>query len=184
MRILWAFFILGLGALACNPPSARDLEFSGARAYSLVEEQLAFGPLIPGSEASREAGDWILAQLGEAGWDTYQQAFSYQGIGLRNLGARRGLSEGDLILFGTHYDTRPIADNDPLGQELPVPGANDGASGVAVLLELARVIPPDLPGCSLSWRFSTPRTAGAWRVGIGSSAPPTTWRIARQIQAR
>ena len=52
--------------------------------------------------------------------------------------AKRG--EGPIVLLGTHYDTRPLADRDPNDRTEPVPGANDGASGVGVLLELARTL--------------------------------------------
>lgn len=62
---------------------------------------------------------------------------------MRNLiGKSTGLGQQP-ILLGTHYDTRPVADRDPHNPSQPVPGANDGASGVAVLLELARVLDPD-----------------------------------------
>ena len=63
-----------------------------------------------------------------------------RGVQARNIIARKGA--GPLIILGAHYDTRPLADldPDPAKRHLPVPGANDGASGVAILLELARVL--------------------------------------------
>jgi Zn-dependent M28 family amino/carboxypeptidase len=63
----------------------------------------------------------------------------------RDLLAKFGPSGEPPILLGTHYDTRPLADQDPVAPDLAVPGANDGASGVAVLLELARVLPSEPP---------------------------------------
>jgi Zn-dependent M28 family amino/carboxypeptidase len=66
---------------------------------------------------------------------------------IRNIVAKRGNGH-PWVLLGAHYDSRFVADHDPdpAKQTQPVPGANDGASGVAVLLELARVLPPDAPG--------------------------------------
>jgi len=60
----------------------------------------------------------------------------------RNVIATRG--SGATVLLGTHYDTRPVAENDPLEPNSPVPGANDGASGVGVLLEVARTLDPTI----------------------------------------
>ncbi len=82
-----------------------------------------------------EAEDWLVER----------QELSINGKSIINLIASRGV--GEYILLGAHYDTRILADQDP-NRSLrgdPVPGANDGASGVAVLLELARTLPEDLP---------------------------------------
>ena len=67
------------------------------------------------------------------------QDFVYGGERLRNVIAKKG--EGPVVMLGTHYDTRPLADERPLrDRSEPVLGANDGGSGMAVLLELARVL--------------------------------------------
>jgi Zn-dependent M28 family amino/carboxypeptidase len=68
-----------------------------------------------------------------------------EGMAYRNLVARYGPRTDAPLVLGTHYDTRPLADRDPTSPGEPVPGANDGASGVGVLLELARVLPRDAP---------------------------------------
>lgn len=117
--------------------------FSGDRAFELVARQMEFGPRPTGSEANRLLGNWILSHLEELGWevsdDLHPVDLEGDTVLVRNLVASRG--EGDTIIIGAHYDTRLLADNDPdpSQRSLPVPGANDGASGVAVLLELARV---------------------------------------------
>jgi glutaminyl-peptide cyclotransferase len=116
----------------------------GDRALRLVAEQVAFGPRIPGTEASVHALDWIEESLAAQDWETSVESAVYRGVQLRNLVGRRGSSAAGPIIIGTHYDTRPSADQDALAPHAPVPGANDGASGVAVLLELARVLPPDM----------------------------------------
>ncbi|MBS3753755.1 MAG: M28 family peptidase [Anaerolineales bacterium] len=88
---------------------------------------------------------WIITNLKESGWEVELQMGEMMGNPVQNVIAYRQ-QDGDHILLGAHYDTRLYADQDPdpeLRKE-PVPGANDGASGVAVLLELARVLPKEM----------------------------------------
>jgi len=120
------------------------VDFEGARAYMHVEAQVAFGPRITGTEGSLAAGDYMAAELMDAGWAVEFQPFVYQGVEARNLIARANVGKGSIIILGAHYDTRRRADQDPELPDAPVPGANDGASGVAVLLELARTLDRDV----------------------------------------
>ena len=114
--------------------------FDGERAYRHVIAQMAFGPRIVGTEGNRKAGDYIAEQLEEAGWSAEFQEFTYRGVPVRNVIGRANVGKGPIIILGAHYDTRAWADEDSAHPRDPVPGANDGASGVAVLLELARVL--------------------------------------------
>jgi glutaminyl-peptide cyclotransferase len=129
---------LGAGLSGCTPAAPRH--FSGDLAYRHVEAQMAIGARIPGTEGSQQARDYIVAELERQGWAVATQTVAFRGVPLINIVGRRG--EGPIVLFGAHYDTRRYADHDPdpARQQDPVPGANDGASGVAVLLELARVL--------------------------------------------
>jgi hypothetical protein len=122
-----------------TPPAGR---FDGERALATVADQLAFGPRWPGSAGHISVGDYIVDELRAAGWSVEEQHFEYQSFPGRNLIARGNQGKGDLVVLGAHYDTRKIADQTPGAAEagLPVPGAVDGASGVAVLLELARAL--------------------------------------------
>jgi hypothetical protein len=117
-------------------PPAR--EFLGEAAYEHVLKQVELGPRPTGSAAGRETGDYIIETLRAAGWEVEEQPFDYHGLKARNIIARAG--KGPVAVLGAHYDTRLRADEDPdpARQSDPVMGANDGASGVAVLLELAR----------------------------------------------
>ncbi|MGC8959491.1 MAG: M28 family peptidase [Chloroflexia bacterium] len=134
--------LLGLllaGALwGCAP--AGPAHFSGELAYRHVQAQMERGPRIPGTEGWQQVGDDIVAELRRQGWEVQEQRFSYAGVTVRNIVGIRG--RGPAVFFGAHYDTRRYAnrDPDPARRNDPVPGANDGASGVAVLLELARVL--------------------------------------------
>jgi Zn-dependent M28 family amino/carboxypeptidase len=126
-------------------PTAFGERFEGERAYADVLAQMAIGPRPAGSEAHARTVDWLVESLASAGWRTEVQELDIEGRTVRNVIARRGAGS-EWVILGAHYDTRLLADQDPdaARRTEPVPGANDGASGVAVLLELARVLPRDL----------------------------------------
>jgi glutaminyl-peptide cyclotransferase len=121
----------------CSRPRPH-LSFDGDRAYQHVLKQCAFGSRPVGSEENRETAEYISTTLQNLGWAVEMQEFTYRGVIGRNVIASRGT--GPLILLGAHYDTRSIADRDPVDPTRPVPGADDGASGAAVLLELGRTL--------------------------------------------
>lgn len=124
--------------------SVSEGSFNGTRSFADLEYQMSLGPRIPASTAHDQIVQWLVRSLRSSGWQVELQETEYQGQTVRNVIAKRGTGEPWIIL-GAHYDTRLIADNDPdpESRDEPVPGANDGASGVAVLLELARVLPRD-----------------------------------------
>lgn len=138
MGVLAWYGMVGYGFLPKPPPTPIPTRFDGLAAYAYVLAQMEFGPRPTGSEANRKLGDYIIEQLRTTGWEAFEQPFTYRGVAGRNIIGRSG--SGPLILIGAHYDTRRRADNDPdpAKRSEPVPGANDGASGTAVLLELAR----------------------------------------------
>jgi glutaminyl-peptide cyclotransferase len=119
-------------------PMETPASFDGRRAYTDAAAFMAFGPRVSGSEANRRAGDWILAQLQAAGWATFTNEGSAHGVVVRNLAGRKGA--GPILILAAHYDSRRRADRDPVATGEPVPGAEDGASGVSVLLECARTL--------------------------------------------
>jgi glutaminyl-peptide cyclotransferase len=117
------------------------LSFDGRRAYKDVLAQVAFGPRIPNSQAHTKTIAYIQEELRKAGWQTEIQKSTWRGYSIQNIIASRD-NQTPQIILGAHYDSRLLADQDPgTGSNAPVPGANDGASGVAVLLELARKLP-------------------------------------------
>ena len=118
--------------------------FDGERAYADIQAQVAFGARGHGSDGHAKVQEWMREELESAGWQVEVQESELMGHPIKNLIARRG-DESPQIILGAHYDTRLISDNDPdpAKQALPSLGANDGASGVAVLIELARVLPED-----------------------------------------
>jgi Zn-dependent M28 family amino/carboxypeptidase len=116
--------------------------FSGESAYQMVLDQMNFGPRTPGSLAHQFTQQYIQDKLVTYGWKVEVQNVEFGGHQVNNIIARRGTS-GLITLLGAHYDTRLYAteDSEESARNSPVPGANDGASGVAVLLELARTLP-------------------------------------------
>ena len=120
-------------------PTAEPLIFDGQSSYDYLLAQMAFGPRWPGSPGHAAVGDYIIEQLAALSWQVEEQRFPYQDITGRNLIGRANVGVGPIIILGAHYDSRKIADQTPDTTE-PVPGAVDGASGVAVLLELARTL--------------------------------------------
>lgn len=121
------------------------LIFNGELAYNYVLAQVAIGPRPTGSEAGWATGDFIIDELTQLGWQAEAQEFFFKGVRGRNIIGRKEGGSGPVIILGAHYDTRPAADQDPVPtlREEWIDGANDGASGVAVLLELARVLEQD-----------------------------------------
>jgi glutaminyl-peptide cyclotransferase len=119
--------------------------FDEQRAFRDIEYQLSLGPRTIGSEAHTKTINYIQSQLSDDGWNVEVQDLVDNGHPIQNVIAKRGKGSPWIIL-GAHFDSRFFADQDPdpANKELPVPGANDGASGVAVILELGRSLPSHL----------------------------------------
>ena len=120
-------------------------DFSADSAYQYVASQLAFGNRTPGSPAWERCGQWIAAQMGR--WcdtvvvqDFHTTLWDGRRVPGRNIVASTNPSATRRVLLAAHWDSRLWADHDPdeANQRKPVPGANDGASGAAVLMEMAR----------------------------------------------
>lgn len=122
--------------------------FSADSAYSYIDRQVAFGPRVPGSEAHRQCRDWLIASLKRFGADTVYvqdaQVKAYNGdkLPITNIIACYNSGASKRVLLAAHWDSRPWADEDPdtTKHRQPVMAANDGASGVAVMLEVARLL--------------------------------------------
>jgi glutaminyl-peptide cyclotransferase len=112
---------------------------NGNDIYLHIQDQLSFGPRIPGSKSSQLTSDYFKNILESFGWNVVFQEFEFDGVKLRNVIAKNSPNPPQLIL-GAHYDTRQISDRDPdkTKRSLPVPGAIDGASGSALLLQLGK----------------------------------------------
>src|SRR5512143_60610 len=127
-----------------TPPAAVPVMFDGQRAYEDVKTQVAFGSRVPGTEGHARVEKWIGEELTKAGWQVEVQQTEALGHPVHNIVAKRSDASPQIVI-GAHYDSRMFADHDPdpAQHSKPVPAANDGASGVAVLLELARSLPKE-----------------------------------------
>ena len=120
--------------------------FDAQRAFEILKKQCEFGPRPPGSSAHRETQNYLFTELKKYANNVQLQPHQYKVNGitlhLNNILAEFGALGGETLLLAAHWDTRPFADRDPKreNQDKPILGANDGASGVAVLLEIARVL--------------------------------------------
>lgn len=155
-----------LAASACTgeggkgePPLAAG-PFDGERALGYVREQLAFGPRVPGTEGHRAAGDWIERLARERADTVIVQQWTHTtadgaALPMRNIFARFRPAAAERVLYVAHWDTRPRSEraSDSTRRALPVPGANDGGSGVAVLLELAALLKKTPPAVGVDLLF-------------------------------
>lgn len=156
--------VLGLGtacsgtaktsaAAAPAGPESPIGNFNADSAYSFVERQVAFGPRVPGSDAHARCAQWLEATLAGFGPDTVftqrgtATAFNGKQLPVYNVFASFNSTAPRRVLLMAHWDSRPWADNetDAVLRDTPIDGANDGASGVGVLLEIARNLSAKAP---------------------------------------
>jgi len=153
MRRAIIIAITGLFIASCNPnkrtPAVVALNpcpsFNEDSAYAFIENQLAFGYRIPETEAHQACGDFLVQKLSNYGFSVTEQVDTVTVYGekifpLRNILASVNTNAKKRVLLAAHWDSRHIADYDPEQADKPFASANDGASGVACILELARNI--------------------------------------------
>jgi len=152
-------FVLVLFLVSCNEepkttnvpavekPRVKVPSFNKDSAFVFVEKQLEFGPRVPGSESHAACRDWMIELFESYGAEVIQQDFLatiYTGQSLEssNIIAQFNPKHKERVILSAHWDTRFIAeeDSDKSRREDPIPGADDGASGVAVLLEIGRLL--------------------------------------------
>lgn len=119
--------------------------FSSDSAYSYIQQQVDFGPRVPNTPAHRQTADWLVNKFQSFGLEVQRQEFTaktYDGLNweLTNIVASLQPEASKRILIAAHWDTRRLADKDSDRIKEPIDGANDGGSGVGVILELARVL--------------------------------------------
>lgn len=128
---------------SCKGKEPEGGKFDGESAMRYAKAQLDFGPRIPGTVGAQKAGDWIVNEMKQRADTVIVQTWTHvtqdgKQLPMRNILARFNPTATDRILYVTHWDTRPISDGSQnLGErQLPVPGANDGASGVGLFVAL------------------------------------------------
>jgi Peptidase family M28 len=176
LRIALPLPLLLATAAGCSPPPR---EFDESAAWRHLETQVAFGPRIPGSQGHANTLAYLREHLeacaDAVSIDTFDGvcALDSTAMTLHNVVAVFRPDAPRRLLFGAHWDTRPFADQDPdeSRRRDPVPGANDGASGVAILLEVASALKTSPPGVGVDLVFfdgedcGTEADADSWALG-------------------
>lgn len=133
------------GEVTADDADSVAVSFDADSAYAYVAAQTSFGPRVPGSRAHAQCADWLEARLKAYGCRVVRQKGTATDIDgtsmpIDNIIGQYNPRLPDRILLLAHYDTRPRADEDPdpANHSTPIDGANDGASGVAVILEVMR----------------------------------------------
>jgi len=197
--VLLPVIVMPLVVVACDAGDSRGSiatirverpSFNADRAFQDLERQVAFGPRIPGSAGHAEQLEWLETELRALADTVFLDPFEWvtgegDELELTNVIARFGPVDGSRMLLLTHWDTRPKADQSANAddRERPVPGANDGASGTAILLELARMFNEQPPPGGVELLFSDGEDYGPstndmflgakhYVAGIGSENPP------------
>lgn len=163
LPLLLLVFLFSFTTMSCGEEAAGQSEteteksvkpaFNADSAYAYVARQCSFGPRVPGSEAHRACGDWLVAQLKAFGADTvYRQTGEttlYDGrkMQLLNIIASFNSEASNRVMLCAHWDSRPFADEEAQqsARQQAIMGADDGASGVGVLLEAARILGQQKP---------------------------------------
>jgi len=141
-------------------PTPGRPRFDGSAAMALVHTQVDFGPRVPGTEGHDRQLAWMVARLDSLAPEVAVDTFSHvtlegDSLTLFNVTARFRPEATRRILFLTHWDTRPTSDEaaDSAQRAMPLPGANDGASGTAVLLHLAELLAATPPPMGIDLLF-------------------------------
>lgn len=199
IKIFSAVLLLTFGAAACGDEKPDEptkpvitekkykvSKFDGQAAYDLVAKQVAFGYRVPGTEAHKQTADWLVKKFEEYGAQVIVQDFiaeTYRGEKLpsKNIIAQINPSAEKRILFGAHWDSRFAADKDTERSDEPIAGADDGGSGTAVLLQLAKQIqenPIDSEDLGVDFILFDAEDQG--RDGDGGEESSLTWCLGSQ----
>lgn len=188
-----AYFLINLKKKPTTPEAPKLAQapvFVADSAYAFVKNQVDFGPRIPNSKSHKICGDWMISKLKSYGFTTQEQPFevtTFDGVKLkaRNIIGSYNPTATKRILLAAHWDTRPFADKDtgPMKNK-PFDGANDGGSGVAVLLEIARNIQASpLKNIGVDIIFFDAEDWGE-KDGMASDPQKNNWALGSQYWAK
>jgi hypothetical protein len=165
---------------ACDKafPQRARTEFNGAQALAYAQAQVAFGPRVPGTAAAKKAGDWIIDQMRQRADTVIVQTWTHvtlthDTLPMRNIIARFNRKAASRILYMTHWDTRPFADEDPvIGKRAgSFDGANDGASGVGMFVALGDYLKKNPPTTGVDLLFTDGEDWGSFTGYEAGQAP-------------
>lgn len=164
-------------------------DFNADSAYHYVANQVNFGPRVPNTQAHKECGFYLVSELKRFGAEVFvQEAMleAYNGTMLESkniIGSYNPENKKRVLLFA-HWDSRPFADSDPdkANHYTPIDGADDGASGVGVLLEIARQIQQERPAIGVDIIFFDAEDYGTHTGEV--ERKDNTWCLGSQFWAK
>ncbi|MEQ8910398.1 MAG: M28 family peptidase [Vicingaceae bacterium] len=162
--------------------------FSEDSAYAFIEQQLAFGPRVPNTEAHQKAARYLSSKLSNYGFAVSEQkakvkAFDGEQLNIVNIIGEYKAELNNRVLLFAHWDTRPFADQDKKNKGKAIPGANDGGSGVGVLLEIARQLDTLKPSIGVDIIFFDAEDYGQPSSGM-QKRQSGTWCLGSQYWAK
>lgn len=161
------------------------VEFDADSAFAYVAAQTAFGPRVPNTEAHRRCAAWLASTLHDLGASDVTvdtaRLMAYDGTALTAYNITASLNPGAQrrVLLLSHWDSRPWADHDPdpANRRKPIDGANDGASGVGVILEVARALGQAGSGAGVDILFVDAEDYGRHNDDSGAAADSDSWAM-------
>lgn len=167
-------------------PKLKIPSFNKDSAYSFVQKQVSFGPRVPGTTGHKLCGEWIIEKAKSFGatvitQDFQGEAFNGTKFEAKNIIVSYNPVSKTRIILAAHWDTRIVADHDPdkSKQNQQVMGADDGASGVSVLLEIARQLQTNpIPNLGIDLIFFDAEDQG------GEGGDGSDWCLGAQYWAR
>jgi hypothetical protein len=166
-------------------------DFDADSAFLFIKEQVDFGPRVPNTTAHEKCGDFLVQKLQTYCKDVYVQkgqvkAFDGKLLKFRNFIASYAPESNNRIFLCSHWDSRPFADHDPdvKNRKKPIDGANDGASGVGVLLEIARQISMTKPGIGIDIIFFDAEDYGPPQDSKSTTDSEDWWGLGTQYWCR
>lgn len=196
--------LLACSLVACNQSKSQQKEnttvsqaipqtttpsFNADSAYLYVENQVKFGPRVPNTPAHKACGNYLASELRRFGAKVYEQeatltAYDNTALEAKNIiGSFNPENEKRILLFA-HWDSRPYSDHDPdpANHRKPIDGADDGASGVGALLEIARQIGQNDPGVGIDIIFFDAEDYGT--PEFVNDYTPNSWCLGSQFWAK
>lgn len=175
---------------AVTPPPAVQVTvppFSADSAYAFIKKQVDFGPRVPGTPAHAKCAAWLAAEFRRFGLTVVEQKFEAPTyFGKRPAVNIIGQYKPELhnrILLCAHWDSRHIADNDTENKEKPILGADDGGSGVGVLLEIARLLQANPANIGVDFVLFDAEDLGDDRDPVGNASSSVMTQSATQDKA-
>ena len=176
-----------------NTPEVNQVEikvpqFNADSAYSFIQKQVDFGPRVPNTQAHINCGNYLVAKLKSYGAEIIEQtgevvAFNKAKLNIKNIIAQFNPEKEQRIMLFAHWDTRPFADRDTKDLGKPIDGANDGGSGVGVLLEMARLIGEEQPQMGVDIIFFDAEDYGATASHMAQNQMLDDWCLGTQYWA-